>query len=189
MPTSSSSSATDSDRALVEAFLRGRSESAFRALYRAHTSPLYGFALRLTRGNEALAEDIVQDTWVRAVPRLEGFRWQSSLKTWLHSVALNVHREGLRRRTREENKADEVRRRFAVVSGGRSGAMDLERAVAELPDGQREVLLLHDVEGYTHKEIAELLDIAAGTSKSQLSKARATLRTWLDDQGASFHAG
>lgn len=191
MPTSSSSSVAADDRELVRRFLRSGSERAFRALYRAHAAPLYGFALRLTRGDEAAAQDIVQDTWVRAVARLGEFRWQSSLKTWLHAVALNVHREGLRRRATAQRKTEEVQRRFAVVRGGgdEGPRIDLERGVAELPDGQREVLLLHDIEGYTHEEIAALLDIAEGTSKSQLSRARRAMRTWLDRQKASFHAG
>lgn len=178
------------DRPLVRRFLRTRSERAFRVLYRAHSPALYGFALRLTRGDEERAQDIVQDTWIRAVSRLHGFRWQSSLKTWLHAVALNVHREQLRRRAGEGGKRAEVRRRLAVVPApGALPRLDLERGLGELPDGQREVLMLHDIEGYTHKEIAALLEIEEGTSKSQLSRARRTLRTWLDGEGANLHAG
>lgn len=168
------------DRRLARDFLRTRSEAAFRALYRLHTPPLYGFALRLARGNEDEAQDIVQEAWVRAVARLDGFRWQSSLKTWLHAVALNVHRELVRRRHTVERYHNEAQRRFTVVRGGeRPPALDLERAIDELPDGQREVLILHDVEGYTHEEIATLTGIAAGTSKSQLSRARQGMRAWL----------
>jgi len=179
-----------SDRTLVRRFLRTRSEHAFRALYRAHSPSLYGFALRLTRGAEDRAQDIVQDTWIRAVSRLSGFRWQSSLKTWLHAVALNVHREQLRRLQGADDKRAEVRRRLTVIGArDESPRLDLERGLGELPDGQREVLILHDIEGYTHKEIAALLAIEEGTSKSQLSRARRTLRTWLDGQGVSFHAG
>ena len=71
---------------------------------------------------------------------------------------------------------------------GSVGSSDLERAIAELPNGYREVLVLHDVEGYTHKEIASMLGIEEGTSKSQLSRARRAMRTWLDTEGARFHA-
>lgn len=188
MPTSSSSSAGAEDRQLVGRFLAERSEEAFRTLYRAHTPALYGFALRLTRGNEDAAQDVVQETWVRAVGKLAGFRWQSSLKTWLHAVALNLHREQLRRRATADAKQGELRRRFAVVHGGVGRTMDLEQGLRELPDGQREVMLLHDVEGYTHEEIGELLGIASGTSKSQLARARRAMRAWLDGKEGSTHA-
>jgi RNA polymerase sigma-70 factor (ECF subfamily) len=177
------------DRDLVRSFLRTGSESAFRALYRAHAAPLYGFALRLTRGDEGAAQDIVQDTWMRAVSRLPEFRWQSSLKSWLHAVALNVYREELRRRDVRQRKLPEVQRRFTVVRGTGPPLLDLERAVGELPAGQREVLLLYEIEGYTHREIAALLEISEGTSKSQLAKARRALTTWFDSEGARLHAG
>jgi RNA polymerase sigma-70 factor (ECF subfamily) len=169
----------------VRSYLRTRSEADFRALYRAHTPALYGFALRLARGDQDEAQDIVQDTWMRAAARLDGFRWQSSLKTWLHAVVLNVHRERLRRRAVAGRHDGEVQRRFTVLRGDRQpSAIDLERAVRELPDGQRDVMVLHDVEGYTHEEIAAMAGIAVGTSKSQLSKARRTLRARLGGRNA-----
>lgn len=183
------SSRPPDDRALVRRFLRSGSEASFRALYRAHTPALYGFALRLARGDEHAAQDIVQEAWVRAIGKLDAFRWQSSLKTWLHAVALNVHREGLRRRTTAERHDQETQRRFTVIRGAGEPALDIEQAINELPDGQREVLVMHDIEGYTHREIATLLDIAEGTSKSQLSRARAAMRASLDGKGASRHAG
>ena len=189
MPTSSSSSESADDRGLVRRFVRTRDEAAFRALYRAHAPSLYGLALRLVRGNEATAQDIVQEAWLRVVPRLGQFRWQSKLRTWLCAVVVNVHREELRRRARETERVAAARRGLNVVRGsGSVGSSDLERAIAELPDGYREVLVLHDVEGYTHKEIASMLGIEEGTSKSQLSRARRAMRTWLDTEGASFHA-
>ena len=189
MPTSSSSSAAASDRRLVQRFLRTGSERVFRTLYKRHAPALYRFALRLVRGNDGAAQDIVQETWLRAVPRLRDFRWQSSLRTWLHAVAINVHRETLRRRVVDQAKAAEASGRFTVVAGRHDlPPVDLERGIRELPDGYREVLVLHDIEGYTHKEIAALLGIEEGTSKSQLSKARRAMRTWLDSQGAELHA-
>jgi len=189
MPTSSSSSGAADERALVRRFLRTGSEDSFRTLYRAHTPALYGFALRLARGDEQAAQDIVQDAWVRAIGKLDTFRWQSSLKTWLHAVALNVHREGLRRRATAERHDNEAQRRFTVIRSAGEPALDIGQAINELPDGQREVLVMHDIEGYTHQEIAALLDIAEGTSKSQLSRARAALRAWMDGKGASRNAG
>jgi RNA polymerase sigma-70 factor (ECF subfamily) len=173
----------------VRRFLRTGSEASFRALYRVHTPALYGFALRLARGDEPAAQDIVQEAWMRAIGKLGAFRWQSSLKTWLHAVALNVYREGLRHRATAERHDHEAQRRFTVVRGTGEPALDVGQAIHELPDGQREVLVMHDIEGYTHQEIAALLDIAEGTSKSQLSRARTALRALLEGKGASRNAG
>ena len=86
------------DRRLVQRFLDSHDEAAFRELYRAHAAYVYRLALRLTAGKESAAQDIVQDTWMRAVPKLAQFRWQSSLRTWLCAELVNVHREELRRR-------------------------------------------------------------------------------------------
>ena len=167
------------ERQRVDRFLETGSERDFRDLYRAHTPALYGFALRLARGNGAEAEDVVQETWLRAVAKLGEFRWQSSLRTWLHGVAINVHREALRRAACRQARIAEARSRLSLVAEA-PPAVDLERAIAELPAGCREVLILHDIEGYTHREIGELLGIDEGTSKSQLSRARKKLRTSLE---------
>lgn len=133
--------------------------------------------LRSARGDEEEAREIVQETWVRAVEGLEGFRWESSLRTWLVSVALNVGRERARRAGRETPVGD-----VEMPTGvGRSTVepIDLGRAIDALPDGYREVLVLHDLEGFTHEEIGGLLGVAAGTSKSQLHRARARVRARL----------
>ena len=177
------------DRRLVRCFIDSHDEAAFRELYRAHAAYLYRLALRLTAGRESASQDIVQDTWLRAIPKLPQFRWQSSLRTWLCAVLVNVHREELRRRARDADRAAEARRRLSVVGDAEPNeSSDLERVIAELPDGYREVLVLHDIEGYTHREIATLLGIEEGTSKSQLSRARRTLRTKLESNGVSTHA-
>jgi RNA polymerase sigma-70 factor (ECF subfamily) len=168
-------SVTD-DLALVERFLRGRGEDAFRALYRAHTPALYALALRLTGGDRGEAEDLVQESWVRALTALRTFRAQSALRSWLCGVLVNVRRERIRADWRVVD-APEIEPLEDTT--GRDDAIDLERAIAALPDGARDVYVLHDVHGYTHREIAELMGIVEGTSKSQLNRARSLLRSSL----------
>lgn len=164
------------DLALVERFLRGRGEDAFRALYRAHTPALYALALRLTGGDRGEAEDLVQESWVRALTALQKFRAQSTLRSWLCGVLVNVRRGRIRADWRIVD-APEVEPLEDTTR--RDDAIDLERAIAALPDGARDVYVLHDVHGYTHREIAELMGIVEGTSKSQLNRARSLLRSSL----------
>lgn len=164
------------DLALVERFLRARGEDAFRALYRAHTPALYALAMRLTGGDHIEAEDLVQESWVRAVRELSSFRARSALRSWLCGLLVNVRRERIRVEWREVDAPDvEV----AVDTSGPDDALDLERAIGTLPEGARDVFVLHDVYGYTHREIAEMLGIVEGTSKSQLTRARTLLRDSL----------
>jgi RNA polymerase sigma-70 factor (ECF subfamily) len=167
------------DRALAEQVLAG-DEGAFRQLYRRHTPRLLQLALRLLGGAEADAEDVVQDTWIKAVEKLDTFRWESAFGTWLHAIALNVSREALRKRGRRQETAfPEQMEPSAPAPFERVEVMDLERAIAQLPDGYRTVLVLHDVEGFTHEEIAEQMGVAAGTTKSQLFWARRAVRAQL----------
>jgi RNA polymerase sigma-70 factor (ECF subfamily) len=152
------------------------SEDAFRTLYRAHTPALYALALRLTGSDQHEAEDLVQETWVRATRNLSAFRGESALRTWLCGVLVNVRRERLRSAWRMVDAPD-----VEPASPPRNdAAIDLERAIAALPEGARDIFVLHDVYGYTHREIAELLGIVEGTSKSQLARARTMLRTALN---------
>jgi RNA polymerase sigma-70 factor, ECF subfamily len=164
------------DLALVERFLRARSEDAFRALYRSHTPALYALALRLTAGDQSEAEDLVQECWVRAVRALPSFRAQSALRTWLSGLLVNVRRERMRSDWRTADAPD-LEPTAAPVAA--DDALDLERAITALPDGARDVFVLHDVYGYTHREIADMLGIVEGTSKSQLTRARTLLRSAL----------
>ena len=164
------------DRALVDRFLRGRSEDAFRALYRAHTSALYALAMRLTGGDRDEAEDLVQESWVRALTALGTFRAESALRSWLCGVLVNVRRGRIRTDWRIVDLPDVEP---VTEWGGAEDAIDLERAIATLPEGARDVYVLHDVQGYTHREIADLLGIVEGTSKSQLNRARSLLRSAL----------
>jgi RNA polymerase sigma-70 factor (ECF subfamily) len=169
------------DRALVEDFLARRDEAAFRRLYAAHAPRLFLFLLRLSGGRRAEAEELLQETWIRAAERLGSFRWESKLATWLHGIAWNIRREAFRARGPVEAPLPEEPAAALPGSSGGAGEarLDLERALRDLPEGYREILLLHDVEGYTHEEIGALLGISSGTSKSQLSRARALLRRRL----------
>jgi RNA polymerase sigma-70 factor (ECF subfamily) len=177
------------DRALADQVLAG-DELAFRELYRRHSPRLFQLVLRFVGGVEADAEDIVQDTWLKATERLGGFRWEASFGTWLSAIGLNAARETLRKRGRRREVEwplnDEPQ--AAAPPLGRLEAMDLERAIAKLPDGYRTVLVLHDVEGYRHEEIAEHLGVTAGTSKSQLFHARRAIRATLGARKERAHA-
>ena len=176
------------DRSLADAVSGTGDERAFRELYRRHTPALYQLVLRMLGGATADAEDVVQETWIRAVRQLSKFRWESSLKTWITAIGLNLGRETLRRRARV--KAEEFDEHLGLsVPPVRDGErIDLERAIARLPNGYRTVLVLHDVEGYTHEEISRQLQIAVGTSKSQLFDARRAVRSLLQWKSEASHA-
>lgn len=162
------------EREEVHRFLRKRSEDAFLVLYRRHTAALLALALRLTGGSQADAEDAVQEAWVRAVAALPRFEWRSSLRTWLCGFVVNCCHE--RRRSRDPEPHEQQQQAVTATFDER---LDVDRAVVALPEGYRHVLLLHDWYGYTHEEIAALLDIESGTSRSQLHHARAAVREAL----------
>lgn len=172
---------TESDRALVDALLTRRDEAAFGALYDRHTPYLYRFALRLTGGRSDAAQDVVHDAWVAAVERLASFEGRSALRTWLAGFVVN----GVRRERRGDARLADVDLEPAdddPVLSNAHDRLDLERAIAALPDRARHVFVLHDVEGWTHEAIAERLGIEAGTSKSQLSRARTLVRRRLEPE-------
>ena len=153
---------------------------AMSALYRQHAGRVYSVVRRLV-GDDDLADDVSQDAWVRAFEKLHLFRGDAAFGTWMHRLAVNAALNRLRRsnrRTEVEGSA-EIRppasRTDDVVLNQRVLAQALDR----LPDGYRNVLVLHDVEGLKHEEIARKLGIATGTSKSQLHKARARMREFL----------
>jgi RNA polymerase sigma-70 factor (ECF subfamily) len=164
---------TEADEELLSALAAG-DEAAFRRLYRQHTPRLFAVVLRLL-GRRPDVEDAVQEAWLRAVRGLAGFRRESSFASWLTGIGIRCALEILRKRPIESQT--EVR--DVAVARGPELALDLERAIADLPDGYRLVLLLHDVEGFTHEEVGRLLDIEPGTSKSQLFHARRALRLRL----------
>ena len=156
--------------------------AAFEALYRAHVGRVYALCLRLT-ADAGQAEERTQDAFVRAWERLATFRGESAFSSWLYRLTVNEVLLGRRADHRREerivtsdNPAALERPRDAATGL----ALDLERAVAALPSGAREVFVLHDVEGYRHEEIARLTGIAVGTSKAQLFRARRLLREALN---------
>jgi RNA polymerase sigma-70 factor (ECF subfamily) len=160
---------------------------AFERLYRAHVDRIFSLCARMV-GDRSRAEWLTQDVFVRAWEKLGQFRGDSAFGTWLHRLAVNVvlnDRQTERRRSeRIDDRLEDVDtishgevRPHAVEVPGLS--IDLERAVAGLPPGARKVFVLHDVQGYTHEEIAEMLGVTAGGCKAQLHRARMLLREAL----------
>jgi len=153
---------------------------AFEALYRTHLPRVHGLVRRMTAGREA--DEVTQDVFVRAWQKLATFRGASSFGTWLHRLAVNVVIERFRREAVARRRSYDDERVFdRLPAPPTSGdlAMDFEHAIAALPDGARRVFVLHDVQGYKHREIAVLLEISPGTSKAQLHRARMMLRRSL----------
>jgi RNA polymerase sigma-70 factor, ECF subfamily len=155
---------------------------AFEAIYRAHAPSVHALVHRMV-GDEQNARELTQDAFVRAWERLTSFKGQSSLSTWLHRVAVNVVLEHLRGAKRDALRMIEA---DDTSLGGRSNVreldarMDINAALARLPAGSRTVFVLHDVEGYSHEEIADMTGIAQGTARAQLFRARQRLMTLLD---------
>ena len=174
---------TRTDRELVDAVLHKKDETAFRELYRRHTSRLFALVGRLLARGDDEAEDVVQEIWVHAFESLPNFQWGSSFSTWLTGVGLNRVRDRIRRYGRSRESAMEHVPEVPVASASHEDRVDLERMIARLPDEQRMVLVLHDVEGMKHREIAEHLDIPEGTSKTLLSNARSRIREMIASKG------
>jgi len=160
-------------------------QGAFEMLYRSHRDRIYALCWRLCGGDAALAEDLLQEAFVRAWTKLHLFRGDSAFGTWLHRLAANVVLSDRRirlRRVRVETQMDEVvERTMQGASDVTAGlADDLERAIAALPERARTVLVLYDIEGYPHAEIAEITGMAEGSSKAQLHRARRLVREALE---------
>lgn len=152
---------------------------AFEALYRENVGRVFGLCLRLVP-DERRAEELTQDVFVRVWERLPSFRGEAAFSSWLHRVAVNVVYQALRadgRRWHREARVARERERAAGV--GHEFRVDLERAIGALPPRARLVFVLHDVEGYPHREIADMTGIAPGTSKAHLHRARRLLREML----------
>lgn len=172
----------DGDEALVRASSAG-DMAAFESLYRRHLGRVHGVILRLVGGNHGRAEDLTQEAFVRAWKALPSYRFESAFGTWLYRLATNTALMELRsRRSQPAMDPDEAWDSIGNTdSAGHVTAlsMDLERVVATLPPRARAVLILHDIEGWKHEEIATELDMAVGSSKAQLHRARRLLRTRL----------
>jgi RNA polymerase sigma-70 factor (ECF subfamily) len=174
----------DVDQALARSAAGGDS-TAFEALYRRHASRIHGVVARLVGYDRARAEDLVQEAFVRAWQALPAYRFESAFGTWLHRLAVNTALMDLRAarsRPRGSDDEDALDQVGAPDSAGQSTALtlDLERAVATLPPRARAVLVLYDVEGWKHEEIAGALGMAVGSSKAQLHRARGLLRERLE---------
>jgi RNA polymerase sigma factor (sigma-70 family) len=177
--------ATTSEAADV-ALAAGGDSRAFERLYRAHVTRIHSLCRRMTDADQA--DDLTQDVFVRAWQKLETFRGEAAFGTWLYRLAVNLvlgHRKALARE-RDRRQADagggDALDQIASPALGEAPEMtvDFEQAIGSLPEGARQVFLLHDVAGYRHEEIAALLGIVPGTSKSQLHHARMALRKHLD---------
>ena len=164
---------------------------AFERLYQLHKGRVYSLCLRMV-GNPAAAEDLAQEAFLQLFRKIKTFRGESAFSTWLHRLSVNVVLMQLRRKqlpqvsleeTIETDESSEgLKRELGADDLRLKGAIDrvtLEDAIAQLPQGYRAVFLLHDVEGYEHNEIADMLNCSIGNSKSQLHKARLRLRDLL----------
>lgn len=159
----------------------GGDRRAFERLYKANVGRVFSLCVRMV-GDRVAAEELTQDVFVRAWEKITLFRGESAFSTWLHRLAVNVvltaRKSGSRHQahiTADEDAVDALPA-APLAPGDR---MDLERAIAKLPPGARRVFVLHDVEGYKHEEIAELLGVTSGGSKAQLHRARMLLREAL----------
>ena len=165
---------------------RAGDQLAFEKLYLSHCDRIYGLCWRMCGGDRALAEDMVQEAFVRAWNKLHLFKGDSKFGTWLHRLAVNVvlsdRRIRVKRLQREQTFSEDIERVQVgdrdVFAGLRK---DLEAAIAGLPERARTVLVLYDIEGYQHKEIAEMTGMAVGSSKAQLHRARKLVQGILKD--------
>lgn len=171
---------------------RAGDAAAFEELYRAHAARLYNLLLRMT-GSAQESEDLLQEVFLQAYRKLQTFRGDSSLGTWLYRLAVNQCLDALRGRQAkmarittsiDDEAGSEPEAPMPVVPAAIS-RIDLERAIARLPDGCRAAFILHDVEGFEHHEVAAMLGISEGTSKSQVHKARLKLRAMLGQSASA----
>ncbi|HEX2091865.1 MAG TPA: RNA polymerase sigma factor [Longimicrobiaceae bacterium] len=162
---------------------------AERELYDAHVDRVFRLAYRMT-GDEELAQDLTQETFIRAFQRLPGFRGEAALSTWLHTIAVSVILNGLRkvRRNRQrEVELEHVQEIATFPASSEPRVVDrLKKAIDGLSDRNRTVFVMHDIEGYTHEEIGSALRVTVGTSKATLSRAREKLREKLADVAKDY---
>ena len=163
-----------------------------RALYERYAPRVYAVVRRIA-GDDELGQDYAQEAWIRAIRALPTFRGDARFSTWLHRIAVNAALQALRRENTRRRREAPFPEQVAVhdLHGDALLQRRLERCLDRIPEGMRQVLILHDVEGYTHEEIGDALGVTAGTSKSQLFKARAKMRALLrapdsgsEEQGA-----
>ncbi len=181
-PLTRSSGPPPPSRDAVEVALAASGDAhAFERLYRAHVARVHSLVRRMLGDEEA--DEVTQDVFVRVWQKLGTFRGESAFSTWLHRLAVNVvlaRRADLGTRRRRFHDDDEPLELVSTRSASPETSMDFEQALTRLPDGARQVFVLHDVEGYRHEEIAGMLGLATGTSKSQLHRARMALRNHME---------
>jgi RNA polymerase sigma-70 factor (ECF subfamily) len=178
------------DADLIRRAQQGDSE-AFATLFHSHKTRIYSLCFRMTN-NAAEAEDLAQDAFLQVFRKLSTFRGDSALSTWLYRIAVNTVLMHFRRKTpcrisldepiRSQDDSKSVRREYGTRDGRLDSAVTrvaLTRAISELPEGYRAIFLLHEVDGYQHREIAKLLGCSVGNSKSQLHKAKLKIRDFL----------
>lgn len=193
------SSATASSEAEVIRRAQNGDAEAFAALFHTHKTRVYSLCLRMTK-NTAEAEDLTQEAFLHVFRKLAAFRSNSALSTWLYRVTVNtvlMHfrkkslcQVSLERPDRSEQGGKPTTREFPSTDVRLAGCVDriaLNRALAELPEGYRQIFVLHEVAGYEHREIAEWLGCSVGNSKSQLHKARQRIREFLGRRSVKVH--
>lgn len=183
MPPSNRPEADRAAEALLVNRCRRGDPGAFEEIYRRHSPRVYSLAYRLT-GSLADAEDLLQEAFLLVHRKLDSFKGDSALGTWIYRLATNCCVDFLRSRQHREDQATETLDEALPPTPRAAAALrvehlDLERAIARLPPGYRSAFVLHDVEGFGHNEVAAMLGIAEGTSKSQVHKARMRLRDLL----------
>jgi RNA polymerase sigma-70 factor (ECF subfamily) len=166
------------------ALAAGGDRQAFERLYRAHSTRVFSLCARMS-GSRTRGEELTQDVFVRTWEKLPQFRGESAFSTWLHRLAVNVvlnarKSEGKLASRTDQSEEDEEPWDQAARAPMHIERMDLANAIAMLPAGARKVFVLHDVEGYKHEEIAEMMGITSGGSKAQLHRARLLLREALE---------
>ena len=163
---------------------RAGDHDAFRLLYEANVDRIYRLTYRMA-GDDDLARDYTQEAFIRAYQRLHQFRGDSTFSTWLHSIAVSVTLNGLRKVQRHRKRERSLDEAPHLVARTERVEPDLKQrlreAIERLPEIYKTVFLMHDLEGYSHGEIAKTLDVAEGTSKARLSRARAKLREMLGE--------
>jgi RNA polymerase sigma-70 factor (ECF subfamily) len=173
--------ATERDGDVVEVTLAGSGDvHSFERLYHAHVGRIHSLARRMLGADDA--DEATQDVFVRAWEKLDTFRGEAAFGTWLHRLAINVILAKRAKRAKRHARTVEGEGVFAHLAARRTSPglrVDFESAIADLPEGAREVFVLHDVEGFKHREIAEMLGVTTGTTKAQLHRARMALREAL----------
>ncbi len=186
-----SSKPATSDYDLAQASSQG-DMAAFETLYERHHRRVYSLCLRMV-ANSTEAEELAQEVFIQLFRKLGSFRGESAFTTWLHRLTVNhvlmhFRKKGVKlEKTTEEGEIGEIQDLIQGV-GERPRFVDriaLDKAIAELPPGYRTVFVLHDVEGFEHEEIGNMLGVSTGTSKSQLHKARMRLREFLNKKKLS----